>query len=127
MSSAVSLSDAWNDPPPNVHEPKMVSARQVEISSAEPEISEPSPKEQLYDALLEELRFMRSEETRRCTVYLIVVGVLFAMLYAYIDKLNRQVKLLNEALIHNFLPNPRMRGIPKAPHTLNESPSLWYS
>lgn len=110
--AAVSLSEAWNDPPQsmNAQNNPRVSAkrtRTIEDDIVE-EVQMPErhvhPEEYQvradHDALLQEFRLLRAEESRRCTVYLAVGGVLFAVLFIYIDKLQTQIKMLNMCLLH---------------------------
>ena len=72
--------------------------------------------------LYEELQLIRQEESRRCAVYLVVSGLLFAMLMMYIERLQRQVSNLNNMLhIHrlqtqpSLLQNSQSRGISHLP------------
>lgn len=59
--------------------------------------------------LYEELQMIRQEESRRCAVYLVVSGLLFAMLMMYIERLQRQVSNLNNMLhMHRFQTQPSL-------------------
>lgn len=109
---SVSLSEAWNDPPPETFSPPKVSARpsRVEVSDEAPVDNEPPEKSPAIPdnsttiALLEEIRQLRIEESRRCTVYLAVGGVLFALLFMYIDRLQQQIRTVNTFLYHRQMP-----------------------
>lgn len=57
-----------------------------------------------YEIMVYEIRLMRHEQTRRCTMYLAIVGVLFAMLFMYIDRLQQQIRILNSFMIHRQIP-----------------------
>jgi hypothetical protein len=57
-----------------------------------------------YDAIIEELRLIRKEEARRCTIQLAIAGVLFALLFVYVDRLQQQVRSLNSFMVHRQIP-----------------------
>lgn len=57
-----------------------------------------------YDAMIYEIKSLRHEHTRRCTMYIAVAGVLFAMLFMYIDRLQQQIRILNSFMIHRQIP-----------------------
>lgn len=57
-----------------------------------------------YDMIIEELRLIRKEEARRCTIQLATAGVLFALLFIYIDRLQQQVRSLNSFMVHRQIP-----------------------
>lgn len=140
--AAVSLSDAWNDPSPEMFEQSpsapAVSARPSRQATVAPPPEEedeggvvmgPSPAGaleasggRLDSLLLDELRLMRAEESRRCTVYIVIAGVLFAMLFLYVDRLQGQIKVLNQALL---IRTPHMQT-PYAHRMSAEGPSKWY-
>lgn len=117
---SVSLSEAWNDPPPDPpaqHAPA-VSARPARVDDdpagddnnpdASPDKPStplpPPPPDDKSVAILEELRLLRIEESRRCTVYLAVGGVLFGLLFMYIDRLQQQIRSMNTFLYHRQMP-----------------------
>lgn len=54
--------------------------------------------------LLTELRMLRMEQSRRCTVYLAIGVILFAVLFVYIDRLQSQIRVLNLHLRHSMVP-----------------------
>lgn len=101
---AVSLSDAWNDTPLMSPQVPVVSAKKtLPLSEVESEIEAPpvmKEKETIdYTMYLEEIIFemkeMRKEETKRSTIYIIVSGLLFAILLMYVDRLQTRVKDLS--------------------------------
>ena len=121
--SAVSLSEAWNDPPPQAESmPPPVEHTNVHVSARPAKATVPEPDEKTepvdtvpnspptpaivfpYEEMLEEFRALRREESRRCTVYLAIGGILFAILFMYIDRLQSQVRMLNTFLIHRQMP-----------------------
>ena len=57
-----------------------------------------------HEEVIYELRTIRHEENRRCTMYLIVTGVLFAMLFMYIDRLQQQIRVINSFMIQRQTP-----------------------
>ena len=141
MSAAVSLSDAWNDPPAVSADDlraATVSARPTRTIPAAVPVESTSYEEsdlvanegpalqpeigRLESQLLEEFRLMRAEGSRRCTVYLVIVGVLFALLFVYIDRLQTQIKVMNQLMI---VRTPHMQN-PYAPRTSIESQDRWY-
>lgn len=106
--AAVSLSDAWNEPPdipppPMAGNTRQVSAKAASIAQATPNDDEEDTipaaapliveTNERVESLLHEIRLLRIEESRRCTVYLAVGGVLFSILFMYIDRLQRQLRL----------------------------------
>lgn len=115
MNSAVSLSEAWNEAPPQAQPVQLPEQRTVHVASAEntqqvdvPSAGEPFVKPAVrpnledtgYGELLQQLRQLREEESRRCTVYLSVGGILFALMLTYLGKLNEEVRFLNSCLLH---------------------------
>lgn len=106
--AAVSLSEAWNEPSDEapVGVARHISAKTVSVHApiVEPDetdapiapalIAETNDR---FEALLHEFRMLRLEESRRCTVYLAVGGILFAILFMYIDRLQRQIHALSNA------------------------------
>lgn len=100
---AVSLTEAWNDPPEfQILKSNPVSARtSLRGKEIEPE-EKTNKKEEFLLSIMEvqkmmlfELQESRKDEARRCMVYLSVAGILFAMLFIYIDRLHNQMKSLN--------------------------------
>lgn len=88
-------------------------APQVEESDDEEFVAPPQTRLQveppvavptLTEEMLEQMRSLRREESRRCTTYLCMSGILFAILFVYIDRLQQQVRLLNTFLLHRQLP-----------------------
>lgn len=158
---AVSLSEAWNEPPSEEekHAPaprkqskfapvphaqsKPVAARratrflrdddeeegveyveeQEEVlsipsapSAAKLEVEEsPRGTPVICEDILAQLQAVRREESRRCTIYLCVSGILFAILFVYIDRLQQQVRLLNTCLLHRQLSS--VVAFPNSLHT----------
>lgn len=128
--NAVSLSEAWNDPPPPPPAPpapKANAARRVAAASPAPEASEdlpderaPPPRDDAHEAmklklmadLLEEMHALRVDQARRCTVYLSVAGVLFALLFMYIDRLQRRLAHLSTPPSWSMPPVPTHRPMP---------------
>lgn len=121
--SAVSLSEAWNEIPSTAPDPiqehvKPVAARRVAPQVEEVDVEEfvppPQPRLEveppvataatLSEEMLQQMRSLRREESRRCTIYLCLSGILFAILFVYIDRLQQQVRLLNTFLLHRQLP-----------------------
>ena len=105
--AAVSLSDAWNEPPDPDTDPFRptvpVSARKVHIEGEEPTDADASGADGAFvetvatqdiSAIVDEIRLLRSEQSRRCSVYLAICGALFAMLFVYIDRLQTQIRTL---------------------------------
>mgnify|MGYP001296802335 CR=1 FL=1 len=105
--AAVSLSDAWNetpDVPVATGNRRKISAKAVSLShqeaddrtddedSTNPAIM--TETNERFESLLNEFRMLRFEESRRCTVYLAVGGILFSILFIYIDRLQRQIQTL---------------------------------
>lgn len=113
---AVSLRDAWDEDSLEETSPAAVSAKPSHASPPLPQEeaiqAAKSAEEvgQLRDALVAELQHLRSEQSRRCTVILLVCGVLFAMLFMYIDKLQQQLKVNNAILVRVMSPSPPRRS-----------------
>ena len=137
--SAVSLSEAWNDPPPPAPasvpaEPTgRVSARRVAVVEETDDAAEVAPPVaeaqrpfdvSMHEDMLQELRALRLEESRRCTVYLAIGGILFAILFMYIDRLQSQIRMLNTFLIHRQMPT--LAAVAQAqPHMPTQLPAPW--
>lgn len=122
--AAVSLSEAWNDPPPPAPSNNHDQSTSIDATSAKvvrsvtPVVNhklDDEPRTQSVTTLdwqehqghvelsnarlLEELRALRVDESRRCTVYLAVGGILFAILFVYIDRLQQQIRMMNTFFI----------------------------
>ena len=70
-----------------------------------------------YEELLHEVQAIRREEARRCTIYIAIGGILFAILFVYIDRLHQQVRMLNTFLLHRHMPTIAAVSAPGAFHT----------
>tara|TARA_A100001015_G_C15021258_1_gene728110 strand:- start:2088 stop:2378 length:291 start_codon:yes stop_codon:yes gene_type:complete len=91
-----SLDELWEDESLTV-----VSAKQTihkdenPISTKEQEDGKASTHmNNVLESLLFEISELRKEQTKRSSVYMIMLGILFALLILYIDRLNMQIKLL---------------------------------
>ena len=78
-----------------------VSAKQVLqkdekiVPKKEPENEIPSNHMNIIlESLLFEISELRKEQTKRSSVYMIMLGILFALLILYIDRLHVQIKHL---------------------------------
>ena len=118
--AAVSLSDAWNDAPEldenNVRNTVAARFSATSAPSSKPlhitENDEIAPEHVLkqedtddikyLNQLIIEIKHLRNEESKRCTTYLIMAGILFALLFLYIEKLHSQVKTLNTIVYHQL-------------------------
>ena len=126
---AVSISDAWNEspffvedaPPTPVEQQKVehepVSAKQMSIAASptssvqfvehiETEKDESLHTEErkvTFSHILSELQEMRREEAKRATAYLIVAGLLFAILFYYIEKVSIRTRRLDQTLLHTHM------------------------
>jgi hypothetical protein len=133
---SVNIYEAWNIPDPSESQivPTNMSQRQISAKNAQVverelansairgEISADMMQEKTnqtteftmqlmthLQTLYEELQLIRQEESRRCAVYLVVSGLLFAMLMMYIERLQRQVSNLNNMLhMHRFQTQPSL-------------------
>lgn len=118
---AVSLSDAWNDtiitppvvnesyqgeprlPVQDVKQPRvndMLAAKHTKLDIEEEnfEFSKPpgdKEKIELMQQLLVEIYQIRKEESKRFTILLVISGILFAVLFMFLDKLQSQIQNLN--------------------------------
>ena len=124
---SVSINEAWGEsnlleeslPTSTVDTPEPLSARKstlanktdaenTEITHTQQELAMMLGyfKEVIFkhDTTIEELKLLRHEQTRRCTMYLTVTGVLFAIFFLYIDRLQQQVRLLNSFMIQRQTP-----------------------
>ena len=133
---SVNIYEAWNiaDPRESPFVPTNMSQRQISAKNAqvvERELSNSAIRGEIsadmmqektnqtteftmqlmthLQTLYEELQLIRQEESRRCAVYLVVSGLLFAMLMMYIERLQRQVSNLNNMLhMHRFQTQPSL-------------------
>ena len=142
--SAVSLSDAWNDlpPPPSIDQAGSTSARASRsmsstlsppdledpetISPAQTTITGPehtSTADVSLELILEEFRALRNDEARRCTVYLAVGGVLFAILFVYIDRLHQQIRFTNNFVVQRQ--SLLSSSVPEMSRTPYKLPQPW--
>lgn len=116
---SVSLAEAWNEsdmPPSTPPDPaRAVAARAVTVPQADDEKAEGAAapvvgREEIEFAIGQlalvqsELHELRREQARRCTIHMIMVGILFAILIVYIDRLQNQVRILNSFMIHRQIP-----------------------
>ena len=112
LSSA--FDSVWGDPSHDIIIPYRESPQPPELPregiSAKKSMIEAETEEPAVDAsralklnethldvvisILSEIRHLRREQTHRCTAYLIVAAILFAMLFMYIDRLHSQVHRL---------------------------------
>ncbi len=112
LSSALDV--VWGDPSGDIVIPQRTSLLPPESPrdaiSAKKSVIEAETKEPAVDmsralklnetqvdvviSILSEIRHLRKEQTHRCTTYLIVAAILFAMLFMYIDRLHSQVHRL---------------------------------
>ena len=118
---AVSLSEAWNDiiitppvvkdyhqvdqrlPTQDVKQPgmnDMLAAKHTKIELEEDfdvlsKSIEEKQKIELMQKLIVEIYEMRKEESKRFTILLVISGIVFAMLFLFLDKLQSQIQNLN--------------------------------
>jgi len=88
--SATDASMLADDSSCNVQPIKVVSAKNVTIEGTD--------NGDVVRDILNEIRYIRAEHSKRCTVYLVVAATLFAMLFLYIDRLHTQVHRLSQSL-----------------------------
>ena len=147
---SVNIYEAWNIPDPSMSpsinpslSQKQISAKNAQVverelanSAIRGEISTDMLGEEKTNhaaefsmqlmnhlqTLYEELQLIRQEESRRCAVYLVVSGLLFAMLMMYIERLQRQISNLNNMLhMHrlqiqpSLLQNSQLGGVSHVP------------
>lgn len=111
---SVALADVWGEADSEAqgvveNEAPVVSSKRAVHESAHPLAVVPTPpdvarpliptvevKPDYQEMILRELKHIRMENTRRCTVYLAMAGLLFAILIYYIDILNRRLKTMNQ-------------------------------
>jgi hypothetical protein len=97
--------------------PLNVSSTTV-VEAPPPPTPQPAPQIS-YQELLLQLELLRKEESRRCTIYVAIGGILFALLFVYIDRLNQQVRMLNTFLLHRHMPTLAAVSGPGPFHTLS--------
>lgn len=87
------LTEAWGEDAPSSVAPthSAVSAR---VATTPPAPSE--PEDRIVRALLDELALLRREQSRRGSIFMIVVCVLFASVLNYLDRLHAQMRRLSE-------------------------------
>jgi hypothetical protein len=93
-----SLSDVWvGESPEEV--PTVPTKRATAMVASDEKLPVAQEKSVLLhlEALVMEVHELRREQARRCTVYMILVGILFATLILYIDRLQTQVKSLRHS------------------------------
>lgn len=92
-----SLEEAWGDILNNGGKiSNIVSAKQSSDDDEEVAYKpiKPLANEELlkhFQSLLLEIHELRREQARRCSVYMIMIGILFGIMIMYIDKLNTNV------------------------------------
>lgn len=105
----MSIDDAWSDAVSYHDTP--VAARHVDPAPPPPppvvhgrDDGRSAPACECFDAsndllrqLLAELQAARLESAKRCQVYLVIVGILFAVLILYIDRLHHRVLALDRS------------------------------
>ena len=88
-----SLSDVWGEQDNVVN---IISAKAANDENVE---SITAPQQKVVDeellkglqALLLEIHELRREQARRCSVYMIMIGILFGIMILYVDKLNNNI------------------------------------
>ena len=111
---AVSLKDAWNE----FSDDEELPAMSAKISrKSETEIKDSKPIEvnpisesksatlETMSMLVQEIQELRREESKRCFVYLVFSGILFAILLIYIERLQNRIKSLTNTIRHIQLRN----------------------
>lgn len=151
--SAVSLSEAWNDPPPPnatvQSDSNPVSARaalplrtneehrRVDVVNGDDDAKSEPPLESgrhitrhapaidpSLELLLQEVQAFRHDAARRCMVYLAVGGVLFSILFVYIDRLHQQIRFTNSFVVQHQ--QPLLKSIaPEMSRTPYKLPPQW--
>jgi hypothetical protein len=84
---------------------KFVSGKAARASGKKSSSPPVSPYEEM---ILAELRMLRLEESRRCTAYIAVGGALFALLFMYVDRLQKQVRRLGDITLRTALDQSRL-------------------
>ena len=121
MAGAVPIDEAWNDSSRDQFSATPVSAPSVsarrttakvyvgdkEEDTERAERAERAERlveheraigETYLPMILTELQEIRKEHTKRCSVYLVIAGILFALLFLYIDRLQTQMRKMNYTL-----------------------------
>lgn len=115
---SVSIDEAWGDgelraPPLKISQP--LSARATTLNEdAMQDATEPEKPVMTaemvedamlrYDIMINELRNIRHEQSRRCTMVFVIIGIMFALLFLYIDRLQQQIRILNSFMVHRQIP-----------------------
>ena len=104
---SVLLTDAWNSmtmndgmgvPPTIPAESPVVSSKQArvdvhqELPKTNDDIDQLKRSELIFNHLLIEVRQLRHEQARRCSLYIILTSVLFGMLFVYLDRLHARIR-----------------------------------
>ena len=119
----VSIDEAWGDgelralSPPPLKLSQPLSARVTTLGedamqstdAAEPEkpvltVEMVEDAMLRYDIMISELRNIRHEQSRRCTMVFVIIGIMFALLFVYIDRLQQQIRILNSFMVHRQIP-----------------------
>jgi hypothetical protein len=105
-----SLDDLWDD---NSSQKNYSPMPQSDVVSSKvvKHMSPPTPPKsdatitQHIEALVIELHELRREQARRTTVYIVLIGILFATLIVYIDKLQNEVRSLKTSRLLEARPS----------------------
>ena len=93
MTSLSDVWDVWGDEP-ELPRTNIISAKQstedVELKPVQTRLNNDELLKG-FQALLLEIHELRREQARRCSVYMIMIGILFGILILYIDRLNHQL------------------------------------
>ncbi len=110
---SVSLDDAWgstenfltdeirHNPSISAQQSVVKDAKEVSLDrDTKSEVSsvKSDEKTEILMLLLDEIRIMRQEQTRKFIVLLIVTGIIAAFLFMYIDRLQSKVHRMNQAV-----------------------------
>lgn len=96
-----SLSDVWGDE--NEMVPIISAKKTVEEEISKPEVSINDDIIKAFNALLIEVHELRREQTKRCSVYMMMIGILFGILILYIDRLNYTINTKRHQMNHPFV------------------------
>lgn len=111
---AVSLNDAWNDSAltstvetvPKITSKKVVT--RLEDDDEDTYVSAHAKQEDkqhesimYYEFMIAELQNLRKEESKRCTIYIALASIIFAIVFMYIDRLQTKLNNLSQN-IHRF-------------------------
>ena len=102
----ISLAEAWGESETISAASSFISAKKTNLQPQNDPASvvetipteTPTEKTNVYcqtvdiAQIVQELKTLRNEETNRSTVYIILICILFALLFIYIDRLNNQIK-----------------------------------